>query len=163
LKATIKSLAERDYPSQFPNALDYVVLFLPAESLFSAALEGDQELMVWAQNRRILIATPCSLIAILRSVSLSWQQHAQTENARAIADAAQELFMRVVKFTEHFEKIRSGLERANSAFNDAVGSYERMVQPSGQRLIDLGGTAATRELAGVKPLETSLRLAPTNN
>src|SRR5688500_10009052 len=86
LKATIKSLADRDYPSQFPNALDYVVLFLPAESLFSAALEGDQELMVWAQKRRILIATPCSLIAILRSVSLSWQQHAQTENARAIAE-----------------------------------------------------------------------------
>jgi DNA recombination protein RmuC len=163
LKATIKSLAERDYPSQFANALDYVVLFLPAESLFSAALEGDQELMIWAQNRRILIATPCSLIAILRSVSLSWQQHAQTENARAIADAAQELFTRVVKFTEHFEKIRAGLERANSAFNDAVGSYERMVQPSGQRLLELGGTAAARELAEIAPLETTLRLAPTNN
>ncbi len=163
LKATIKALADRDYPQQFPNALDYVVLFLPAESLFSAALEGDQELMVWAQNRRILIATPCSLIAILRSVSLSWQQHQQTENARAIADAAQELFTRVVKFTEHFEKIRSGLDRANSAFNDAVGSYERMVQPSGQRLLELGGTTATRELAEVKPLETALRLAPTNS
>jgi DNA recombination protein RmuC len=163
LKATIKALAERDYPSQFPNALDYVVLFLPAESLFSAALEGDQELMVWAQNRRILIATPCSLIAILRSVSLSWQQHAQTENARAIAEAAQELFTRVVKFTEHFEKIRSGLDRANIAFNEAVGSYERMVQPSGQRLIDLGGTAVTRELPEVKPIEGTLRLAPGNN
>ncbi|HWN94225.1 MAG TPA: DNA recombination protein RmuC [Methylomirabilota bacterium] len=163
LKATIKALAERDYPSQFANALDYVVLFLPAESLFSAALEGDQELMIWAQNRRILIATPCSLIAILRSVSLSWQQHAQTENARAIADAAQELFTRVVKFTEHFEKIRAGLERANSAFNDAVGSYERMVLPSGQRLLKLGGTDSRQELAEVAPLETSLRLAPTNN
>ena len=162
LKSTIKSLADRDYPSQFPNALDYVVLFLPAESLFSAALEGDHELMMWAQNRRILIATPCSLIAILRSVSLSWQQHKQTENARMIADAAQELFARVVKFTEHFEKIRAGLERANSAFNDAVGSYERMVQPSGQRLLELGGTAAARELADVPPLETSLRLAPAN-
>jgi DNA recombination protein RmuC len=162
LKATIKSLADRDYPSQFANALDYVVLFLPAESLFSAALEGDHQLMNWAQGKRILIATPCSLIAILRSVSLSWQQHAQTENARAIADAAQELFARVVKFTEHFEKIRVGLERANSAFNDAVGSYERMVQPSGARLLELGGTAAAKPLAEVAPLETSLRLAPTN-
>jgi DNA recombination protein RmuC len=160
LKATIKSLADRDYPSQFPNALDYVVLFLPAESLFSAALEGDHELMVWAQNRRILIATPCSLIAILRSVSLSWQQHAQTENARAIADAAQELFTRVAKFTEHFEKIRAGLEKANGAFNEAVGSYERMVVPSGQRLIALGGTDAGKELNEVKPIETSLRLTP---
>jgi DNA recombination protein RmuC len=163
LKSTIKALAERDYPRQFPNALDYVVLFLPAESLFSAALEGDQELMVWAQNRRILIATPCSLIAILRSVSLSWQQHAQTENARAIAEAAQELFTRVVKFTEHFEKIRGGLERANAAFNDAVSSYQSRVVPSGDRLIDLGGTAANRPLAEVTPLETALRLAPGNN
>jgi DNA recombination protein RmuC len=163
LKATIKALADRDYPSQFPNALDYVVLFLPAESLFSAALEGDHELMVWAQNKRILIATPCSLIAILRSVSLSWQQHKQTENARLIAEAAQELFSRVVKFTEHFEKIRNGLERANAAFNDAVGSYERMVLPSGQRLLELGGTTAAKELAEVRPLDTTLRLAPTNN
>jgi DNA recombination protein RmuC len=163
LKTTIKALAERDYPRQFPNALDYVVLFLPAESLFSAALEGDQELMIWAQNRRILIATPCSLIAILRSVSLSWQQHAQTENARAIADAAAEFFSRVVKFTEHFEKIRAGLDRANSAYNDAVGSYERMVRPSGERVLELGGTSAGKELAEVPPLETALRLAPANN
>jgi DNA recombination protein RmuC len=163
LKLTIKSLADRDYPGQFPNALDYVVLFLPAESLFSAALEGDHDLMMWAQTKRILIATPISLIAILRSVSLSWQQHAQTENARAIAEAAQELFTRVVKFTEHFEKIRGGLERANSAFNDAVGSYERMVRPSGERLLKLGGTDAGKELADVPPLEASLRLAGGGN
>ena len=158
LKATVKALADRDYPGQFPNALDYVVLFLPAESLFSAALEGDHDLMMWAQNKRILIATPISLIAILRSVSLSWQQHAQTENARAIAEAAQELFTRVVKFTEHFERIRGGLEKANAAFNDAVGSYERMVRPSGERLLKLGGTDAGKELAEVQPLETALRI-----
>ncbi|MEK0451051.1 MAG: hypothetical protein RL088_3319 [Verrucomicrobiota bacterium] len=163
LKGTIRALADRDYPGQFPNALDYVVLFLPAESLFSAALEGDHELMMWAQTKRILIATPISLIAILRSVSLSWQQHAQTENARAIAVAAQELFTRVVKFTEHFEKIRGGLERANAAFNDAVGSYERMVRPSGERLLKLGGADGGKEIAEVKPLETSLRSLGTGS
>lgn len=160
LKATIKGLADRDYPAQFPNALDYVVLFLPAESLFSAALEGDHELMLWAQNKRILIATPCSLIAILRSVSVSWQQHAQTENAREIAEAAQELFTRVAKFTEHFEKIRSGLEKANSAYNDAVGSYERMVRPSGEKLLKLGSGANGKELADIAPMDATLRLPP---
>ena len=92
LKATIKSLAEKDYPGQFPNALDYVVLFLPAESLFSAALEGDRDLIIWAAEKRILLATPASLIALLRSVSVSWQQHSQTENAQKIAEAAQEIF-----------------------------------------------------------------------
>ena len=131
LKATIKALADRDYPAQFPNALDYVVLFLPAESLFSAALEGDHDLIVWAASKRILLATPASLIALLRSVSVSWQQHAQTENAQKIADAAQELYPRVCKFTEHFEKIRDGLEKANKAFNDAVGSYDSRIRPAG--------------------------------
>jgi len=161
LKATIKALADRDYPAQFPNALDYVVLFLPAESLFSAALEGDHDLMMWAQGKRIILATPSSLIAILRSVSVNWQQHAQTENARDIADAAQELFSRVAKFTEHFEKIRSGLEKTNDAFNDAVGSYERMVRPGGEKLLRLSGGATGKDLADVQPLETTLRLPPS--
>jgi DNA recombination protein RmuC len=160
-KATIKALADRDYPAQFPNALDYVVLFLPSESLFSAALEGDHELMIWAQNKRIILATPSSLIAILRSVSVSWQQHSQTENARAIAEAAQDLFSRVAKFTEHLERIRSGLEKATDAFNDAVGSYERMVRPGGEKLVKLGGGASGKELADVQPLESTLRLPPS--
>jgi DNA recombination protein RmuC len=163
LKATIKALADRDYPAQFPNALDYVVLFLPAESLFSAALEGDHDLMMWAQGKRIILATPSSLIAILRSVSVSWQQHAQTENARAIADAAQELFTRVAKFTEHFEKIRSGLEKANDAFNDAVGSYERMVRPQGEKLLKLSGGVSGKDFVDVQPLEAALRLPPSQS
>ncbi len=162
LKATIKALADRDYPRQFPDALDYVVLFLPAESLFSAALEGDHDLIIWAANRRILLATPASLIALLRSVSISWQQYAQTENAREIAAAAQELYNRVSKFTEHFERIRDGLQKANSAFNDAVGSYERSVRPSGERLLKLGATDSAKELVDVQRVDTTLRL-PQNS
>ena len=160
LKDTIKALADRDYPSQFPSALDYVVLFLPAESLFSAALEGDRDLIVWAAQRRILLATPASLIALLRSVSVSWQQHAQTENAQKIAEAAQEFYARVVKFAEHFEKLRAGLERANSAFNDAAASFQTRVRPAGERLAELGGGAPGKELADVQPLDSSLRLPP---
>jgi DNA recombination protein RmuC len=162
LKNTILDLAKRDYPSQFPNALDYVVLFLPAESLFSAALEGDRELIVWAAQKRILLATPASLIALLRSVSVSWQQHAQTENAQKIAAAAQEFYARVVKFTEHFEKIRAGLERANSAFNEAAASFQTRVRPAGERLAELGGGAAGKELADVPPLDSALRLPPAD-
>jgi DNA recombination protein RmuC len=160
LKATIKSLADRDYPRQFPNALDYVVLFVPAESLFSAALEGDHDLIVWAAAKRILLATPASLIALLRSVSVSWQQHAQTENAQKIAEAAQEFYSRVVKFTEHFEKIRSGLERATSAFNDAAASFQTRIRPAGERLAELGGAASGKELADIQPLDSTLRLPP---
>ena len=160
LKDTIKALADRDYPHQFPNALDYVVLFVPAESLFSAALEGDHDLIVWAAEKRILLATPASLIALLRSVSVSWQQHAQTENAQKIADAAQEFYARVVKFTEHFEKIRAGLERANSAFNDAAASFQTRVRPAGERLTELGGANSAKQLADIQPLDSTLRLPP---
>ena len=161
LKGTIKALADRDYPRQFPKALDYVVLFLPAESLFSAALEGDHDLIVWAAEKRILLATPASLIALLRSVSVSWQQHAQTENAQKIAEAAQEFYARVGKFMEHFEKIRAGLERANSAFNEAAASFQTRVRPAGERLAELGGAGSTKELADVQPLDSTLRLPPS--
>lgn len=153
LKGTIKALAERDYPSQFPNALDHVVLFVPAESLFSAALEGDRDLIVWAASKRILLATPASLIALLRSVSVSWQQHAQTENAQKIAEAARELYARVVKFSEHFEKVRAGLEKANAAFNDAAASFQTRVRPAGERLTELAGGNGGKVLADVTPLE----------
>ena len=160
LKATIKQLADRDYPHEFPNALDYVVLFVPAESLFSAALEGDHDLIIWAAEKRILLATPASLIALLRSVSVSWQQHAQTENAQKIAAAAQEFYVRVAKFTDHFEKIRAGLDRANSAFNDASASFQTRVRPAGERLAELGGGAGGKALADLQPLDATLRLPP---
>jgi DNA recombination protein RmuC len=160
LKATIKALADRDYPSQFKNSLDYVVLFVPAESLFSAALEGDRDLIVWAAEKRILLATPASLIALLRSVSVSWQQHKQTENAQKIAEAARELFSRVCVFTEHFEKIRDGLAKANEAFNRATTSYQSRIRPAGEKLTELGGTPPEKELADIPPLDATLRLPP---
>lgn len=157
LRGTITDLSRRNYPAQFENALDYVVLFLPAESLFSAALEGDQELVLWAASKQIMLATPSSLIALLRAVSISWLQHDQTENARDIAETAQELYQRVAVFTGHFEKIRDGLEKASKAYNDACGSFERSVRPSGERLSRLGGGSTTRQIPETGPVETELR------
>lgn len=160
LKDTIRALAARDYPRLFPQSLDYVVLFVPAESLFSAALEGDHDLIIWAAERRILLATPASLIALLRSVAVSWQQHAQTENAQKIAGAALELYGRVVTFVEHLEKIRGGLETAGRAFNQAVGSYESRIRPAGEKLLKLGGTPGGQDLPALAPVETTLRQPP---
>ncbi len=149
LRTTIRQLASRNYPVRFPGALDYVVLFLPAESLFSAALEGDPDLIVWAAEQRIMLATPASLIALLRAVSLSWQQFAQTENARAIAREAADLFGRVEKFTEHVSRIGASLDKACAAYRDAAGSYDRRIRPSGDRLSKLlGRMDALPELKG---------------
>jgi DNA recombination protein RmuC len=160
LRATIKALAERNYPGQFPNALDHVILFLPAESLFSAALEGDRDLIVWAAQRRITVATPASLIALLRLVGVIWLQHDQTVNAREIAGAAAELFTRVATFTRHFDSIRSGLERATNAYNDAVGSFDRSVRPSGERVLKLGVDSGGKNLAEPVLISEALRIMP---
>lgn len=162
LRGTIKALADRDYPSQFPHSLDHVVLFLPAESLFSAALEGDSELIVWAARRRILLTTPASLIALLRSVSVSWQQHEQTANAKEIAEAAAELFSRVATFAKHFVTIGAGLERATTAYNEAVGSYDRSVRPSGERMVKLGTDAGSKTIPLPEPVTEQLRSPPAS-
>jgi Uncharacterized protein conserved in bacteria len=84
------------------------------------------------------------------------------ENAQQIAETAYELFTRVCKFSEHFQNIRSGLERANNAFNDAVGSYERMVRPAGERIRKLRGGDGSKELADARQVEGTLRLAPSS-
>ena len=161
MRETIKSLADRNYPQHIDGALDCVVMFVPAESLFSAALEGDPDLIVWAAARRITIATPASLIALLRSVSVSWQYHSQSENARTIAEAAQELYNRIGTFIGHFNNIRKGLERANKSYNDAVGSYERSIKPSGERVNKLQtGETEGKELPAVEPVAEVLRTLP---
>jgi DNA recombination protein RmuC len=159
LKLTIRDLASRNYPEQFPEALDHVILFMPAESLFSAALEADQDLIIWAAEKKILLATPTSLIALLRSVSVSWKQHAQTENARVIATAAEELYRRLNVFVEHLDKIRSGLDSATGAYNKAVGSFERSVRPSGERLLKLSDQTESA-MPGLTPSSQILRSAP---
>ena len=160
LKGTIRDLAARNYPKQFPAALDRVVLFVPAESLLSAALEGDPNLIVDAAAAGILLATPSSLIALLYAVAMSWQQDAQTRNARDIADAGMELFERVAKFVEHFAAVHDGLEKTAAAYNKAVASFESRVRPSGDRLIKLAGISPGAALPEAKPLETVLRTLP---
>lgn len=160
LKDTIKDLAGRNYPGAFRNALDFVVLFLPAESLFSAALEGDPELILWAAEKRILLATPASLIALLRSVAVSWQQYELSINNRQIGEAAKELFDRVQTFLSHFEKIRKGLSDASVAYNSAVTSYETRVRPTGDRLQRLAGKAEQEVLEEIPALSVTLREVP---
>jgi len=138
LRDTVRALADRRYPDRVPGALDHVVLFLPAESLFSAALEGDRDLIRWAAERKVLLSTPSSLIALLRSVALGWQHWAQGENTRQVAEGAKELVDRLHVFAEHLARVQKGLETANSAWNAAAGSWRSRVLPQGQKMSSLG-------------------------
>lgn len=159
VRERVQELSQRNYPGQFANALDYVVLFVPAESLFSAALEGDRNLIVWAAERRVLLATPASLIALLRSVSVSWQQHEQSRNAQEIAREAGDLLKRLQVFAGHFEKLRKGVASAAEAFNDALASFETRVRPSAERLVQLG-VRSEKELPRAEPVLLQLRSDP---
>jgi DNA recombination protein RmuC len=161
LKETIRDLARRNYHAQVEGSLDYVVLFVPAESLFSAALEGDRGLIVWAAEQRIMLATPASLIALLRCVALTWQQFQQSENAREIVTAAQEFYNRVTVFTEHFARIGQGLNAANKAFNEAQGSYQRRVRPKGEELAALALPAGAKPLSAPPPVDLGASAADT--
>ena len=159
LKTTIKGLAERDYPRLFPNALDYVVLFVPAESLFSAALEGDHDDRVgggeadFAGDARI---AHCVTAFGERELAAARADGERAEDRRGGAGI---LFTRG-KIHRTFRENPMGLDRANSAFNDAAASFESRVHPSGEKLTKLGGARFRKELADVQPLDSTLRLPP---
>jgi len=141
LLRTIKDLAARNYTQMKHNNMqpfNKVILFLPAESLLSTALEGDNELILKANNEGVLIATPATLMGFLSAISLTWKQHQQSENAAKIAKEAMELYNRVVTLTEHIAKVRNGLHSTVENLNKAVGSYETRIRPQAETLRKLG-------------------------
>ncbi|MDP6380177.1 MAG: DNA recombination protein RmuC, partial [Phycisphaerae bacterium] len=159
VRAHMRALSQKSYWSQFDNTPDFVVLFLPGESFFSAALEQDRTLIEEGMKSGVIIATPTTLIALLKAVSHGWQQQNVAENARQIADAGRELYDRICTFADHFGKVGDGLRRAMRSYNQAVGSYESRLQPSARRLAELDA-ASSRELPDVPEVAETLRSLP---
>lgn len=153
----MQALASKAYWSQFDRSPDFVVLFLPGESFLAAALEQDRHLIEDGLACRVLLATPTTLIALLRAVALSWQQYALTENARLIAQTGAELYERLCRFGEHLGRIKDGLQKAVSAYNSAVGSWEGRVVPGARRLKELGAVPPGRELGTLEGVGETLR------
>ncbi len=162
LKGTIQDLAARGYPTVLRKSgrepFDQVVLFLPAESLLSTALEGDPDLIVEAARLGVLLATPATLIGFLSAISLCWRQHTQLENASRIANEAIRLHERVAKLVAHMEKLRGGIQGTVTGFNQMLASYDRMIRPVGERLRALGG--GTELFPEVDDVEGNLRSGP---
>lgn len=152
-------LAKRDYSAFVKGRIDYTVLFLTGDPLLSAAFEHRPDLLDEAIRNRVLIATPVTLVALLRTAGLLWQQKAIDENAHAIAEGSRELFSRVVKWQDHFARVGRGLEQARKAYNDAVGSYQSRVLPAGRRVEELNTERGPR-LAELGEVEGELRRLP---
>jgi DNA recombination protein RmuC len=157
LRRHVKSLADKAYWAGLDSAPDIVVMFLPGEHLYGAALEADPALIEDAMARRVLIATPTTLLAMLRAVAYGWQQERVAESAQAISDLGRELHGRLVKLSSLMSTLGSRLNSTVRAYNEAVGSYEARVLPAARRFEDHGSVAGGRELPELEPVTLSAR------
>jgi DNA recombination protein RmuC len=145
-------LAAKAYWDQLGNSPEIVVMFLPGESLFSAALQHDLTLIEHGLQQRVLLASPLTLIALLTTVAHSWRQEALTENYREVARLGKEFYERLATFADRFDEIRKRLDGAVQAYNEAAGSFESRILVSARRLRELEVTTAD-ELRPADPIE----------
>jgi DNA recombination protein RmuC len=157
LRKHVKALADKAYWAGLDTTPDIVVLFLPGEHLYGAALEADPSLIEDAMARRVLIATPTTLLAMLRAVAYGWQQERVAESAQAISDLGRELHGRLVKLSALLSTLGQRLNGAVRAYNETVGSYEARVMPGARRFADHGAAVEGRELPELEPVTLSAR------
>ncbi len=153
----VQQLGAKSYQSQFAEAPDYVVMFVPGEHFVAAALESDPELWDFAFQRRVLLATPTNLVAIARTVAMVWSQDKLAREAIEIGRAGSELYDRLAVAGEHLKRMGSGLESAVTNYNKFVTSFERNVLSSGKRLRDKGIEIGKREIEEVPLIESAPR------
>lgn len=134
----LDSLTRKSYWEQFEEAPNCVVMFIPGEALFAAAMEADADLLARGLSNNVIMATPATLVAMLYAVNYGWQQQMFTESATVVRKVASELYDRLGPFMEHFGKVGTNLNRGVAAYNDAVGSFKSRVEVSARKLKEMG-------------------------
>ena len=160
LRTHMQKLSSKLYWDQFGKAPEFVVMFIPGESFFAAALDCDPSLLEDGMEKRVVLATPTTLIALLKAVAYGWRQEQMAANAQAVCDLAKELYDRIGVLSSHIVTLGRGLRGANEAYNKAVGSMELRVLPQVRKFKELGATGAD-EIATVEPLDISPRTLKT--
>ncbi len=152
----MEALAKKSYWDELKGTPEFVVMFIRGESFFGAAVDQDPSLIEDGMRNRVVLATPTTLIALLRAVAYGWRQEQLAQNALTISNLGRELYDRLRTLAGHIADMGRGLEHANQAYNQAVGSMEHRIFPTARRFKELGVTAGD-DIATVEPVDTSLR------
>lgn len=157
MRGHVQTLSAKSYQSQFEEAPDYVVMFVPGEHFVAAALEHDPELWDFAFRNKVLLATPTNLVAIARTVAQVWRQDKLADEARAIGAVGKELYDRLAKVSEDLTKVGTHLSRAVGSYNDFSRSFQTRVIPSARKLRDKGIEIGKREIEDIPLVEAAPR------
>jgi DNA recombination protein RmuC len=160
LRDQVDKLAAKAYWAVLSPAPEFVVLFVPGEAFLAPALEYDPGLLEHAVAHRVHIATPTTLVSLLRTAQYAWQQEALSENARAVFDAGRELYERISGLGQHVERVGKALSGAVTAYNQTVGSLESRVLVSARRLQQLGLVETDQEAPRIVEETTRVLSAP---
>ena len=156
IRTHMQKLAGKQYWTQFERAPEFVVMFIPGESFFAAALDFDLSLLEDGMQAKVVLATPTTLIALLRAVAYGWRQEQMAENARAVSDLGKELYERLRVLATHVVKLGTALKAANDAYNKTVGSMESRVLPTARKFQELG-VQGDEPIAPVEQLDVAPR------
>ena len=154
VKDRVRELSSKAYWSQFTRSPDFVVLFIPGEQFLSAALDNDSGLMEYAMQQKVILATPTSLVALMRAIAYGWRQESLAENAEQIREVGSELYHRLATFTDHLSKIGKSLTSSVQHFNKAVGSLDTRILPSARKFTEMG-------ISSEKPIESLSQIETT--
>jgi len=153
VRSHIQALSAKEYWKQFEPTPEFVVLFVPGESFFSAALDQAPTLIEEAIDKRVVLASPTTLIALLRAIAYGWRQEMLAENAQKISALGKELYERLAVFADHLGDVGTSLRRANDAYNKATGSFNKRLLPGANRFTQLG-VSSSREMEPLDSLES---------
>ncbi len=153
VKEHIQALGAKSYWDQFQPSPEFVVLFLPGEAFFSAALQEDPQLIEYANEHKVILATPTTLLALLKAVYFGWRQENLAENARRISELGRELYERLGVMANHWSSVGKNLMQATEAYNKATASLESRVLVSARRFQELQAASETREIAAPAPVD----------